>query len=47
MVNEILTPRKPVTNHINGDCGAIDITQACLEYAFEATGTCYDIRSAD
>lgn len=37
IVNEILTSRQPVTNRIHGDCGAVDISRALLDYAFEAT----------
>uniref|UniRef100_A0A0D3FWI0 DUF6598 domain-containing protein n=1 Tax=Oryza barthii TaxID=65489 RepID=A0A0D3FWI0_9ORYZ len=36
-VNEILTSSNPVINRIHGDYGAVDITRACLDYAFEAT----------
>uniref|UniRef100_A0A0D9W5P3 DUF6598 domain-containing protein n=1 Tax=Leersia perrieri TaxID=77586 RepID=A0A0D9W5P3_9ORYZ len=36
-VDEILSPSVPVTNRIQGDCGAINITRVCLDYAFEAT----------
>ncbi|KAF8687015.1 hypothetical protein HU200_043296 [Digitaria exilis] len=37
IVDEILTSRQPVTNRIHGDCGAVDISRALLDYAFEAT----------
>ena len=31
------TPLRPITNHINGDCGAVDITLALIPRAVEAT----------
>ncbi|CAD6253427.1 unnamed protein product [Miscanthus lutarioriparius] len=37
IVDELLTSSNPWTNRIHGDCGAIDITQMCIDYAFEAT----------
>ncbi|CAN6230903.1 unnamed protein product [Urochloa humidicola] len=37
IVDEILASRQPVTNRIHGDCGAVDISRALLDYAFEAT----------
>lgn len=36
-LDHILTSHVPVRNRIYGDCGAVDITQANLFYAFEAT----------
>ncbi|KAB8095568.1 uncharacterized protein [Oryza sativa Japonica Group] len=36
-LDHILTSHVPVRNRIYGDCGAVDITQANLLYAFEAT----------
>ncbi|CAL5059361.1 unnamed protein product [Urochloa decumbens] len=37
VVDELMTSSDPWTNRIYGDCGAIDITQMCVDYAFEAT----------
>ncbi|CAN6237595.1 unnamed protein product [Urochloa humidicola] len=37
IVNEILASRHPVTSRIHGDCGAVDVSRALLDYAFEAT----------
>lgn len=36
-IDELITWGVPVTQRIHGNCGAIDMTQVCLEYAVEAT----------